>query len=154
MAYGWAAIEGLFYVRGGKAVPYEQNQGLPGHIGDIYQDSTGTLWLATYGGGLFRFRDGRLKAITTKDGLPNNMLLSILDDGKGNLWVSSNQGIFRLSLKELNDFADGRISSISPVSYGVAEGMRSSECNGGSPGGWKTTGRADMVSHPARRGGD
>ena len=80
------AIEGLFYVRGGKAVPYDQNQSLPGHIVDIYQDSTGTLWLATYGGGLFRFRDGRLKAITTKDGLPNNMLLRILEDGKGNLW--------------------------------------------------------------------
>ena len=62
-----------------------------------------------------------------------------MEDGKGNLWVSSNQGIFRLSLKELNDFADGKISSILPVSYGVAEGMRSSECNGGNPGVWKTT---------------
>jgi PAS domain S-box-containing protein len=88
---------------------------------------------------LFRFRDGRLKAITTKDGLPNNMLLRILEDGKGNLWFSSTHGIFRLSLKELNDFAEGRISSLLPVSYGVAEGMRSSECNGGSPGVWKTT---------------
>jgi signal transduction histidine kinase len=133
------AIEGLFYVRGGKAFLYEQNRSLPGHMVDIYQDSTGTLWLATYGGGLFRFRDGRLKAITTKDGLPNNMLHCILEDGKGNLWVSSNQNIFRLSLKELNDFAEGRISFILPVSYGIAEGMRSSECNGGSPGIWKTT---------------
>ena len=133
------AIEGLFYVGDGKAVPYHQNQSLPGHISDIYQDSTGTLWLATYGGGLFRFRDGRFKAITTKDGLPNNMLLRILEDGTGNLWFSSTHNIFRLSLKELNDFADGRISSILPVSYGVAEGMRSSECNGGSPGVWKTT---------------
>ena len=145
-----AAIEGLFYVRGGKAFWYEQNRSLPGHIRDIYQDSTGTLWLATYGGGLFRFRDGRLKAITTKDGLPNNMLLSILDGGKGNLWVSSNQNIVRLSLKELNDFADGRISSILPVSYGVAEGMRSSECNGGSPGGWIT--RDGRIWFPTLRG--
>ena len=88
---------------------------------------------------MFRFRDGRLKAITTKDGLPNNMLLRIREDGKGNLWFSSTHSIFRLSLKELNDFADGKISSILPVSYGVAEGMRSSECNGGSPGVWKTT---------------
>jgi hypothetical protein len=134
-----AAIEGLFYVRGGQALLYEQNRSLPCNTRDIYQDSTGTLWLATYGGGLLRFRDGRLKAITTKDGLPNNMLLGIQEDGNGNLWVSSNRNIFRLSLKELNDFADGRISSILPVSYGVAEGMRSSECNGGSPGGWKTT---------------
>ncbi|MFZ0962371.1 MAG: two-component regulator propeller domain-containing protein, partial [Terriglobia bacterium] len=134
-----AAIEGLFDVRGGKAFLYAPNRSLPGHIVDIYQDSTGTLWLATYGGGLFRFRDGRLKAITTKDGLPNNMLLRIREDGEGNLWFTSTRNIFRLSLKELNDFAEGRISSILPVSYGVAEGMRSSECNGGSPGVWKTT---------------
>jgi signal transduction histidine kinase len=133
------ASEGLFRVRGGKASLYEQNRSLPGQTIDLYQDSAGTLWFPTYGRGLFRFRDGRLKAITTKDGLPNNMLDRVLEDGKGNLWVSSNQGISRLSLKELNDFADGKISSILPVSYGVAEGMRSSECNGGSPGIWKTT---------------
>ena len=145
-----AAVEGLFYVRGGRAFLHEQNRSLPGHISDIYQDSTGTLWLATYGGGLFRFRDGRLKAITTKDGLPNNMLLRILEDGKGNLWFSSNQNIFRLSLQELNDFAAGKISSILPVLYGIAEGMRSSECNRGSPGGWKT--RDGRIWFPTLRG--
>jgi len=71
--------------------------------------------------------------------LPNDMLLRMMDDGKGNLWASSNHNIFRLSLKELNDFADGKISSILPVTYGIAEGMRTSECNGGNPGIWKTT---------------
>ena len=121
---------------------------------DVSQDSTGTLWFSTDGRGLYRFRDGRFKAITTKDGLPSNDIGPVREDGKGNLWVGSNQGIFRLSLKELNDVADGKISSISPVSYGVAEGMRSSECNGGNPGVWQTTRRADMVSYRARRGGD
>jgi len=132
-------LEGLRYVRGSKSVTYDRKQGLSSNIvSDIHQDSTGTLWIATYGGGLNRLRDGRFKAITTKDGLPNNMLLGILDDSNGNLWLSSNQGIFRLSLKEFNDFADGKISSIAPVSYGVAEGMRSTESNDGSPAGWQT----------------
>jgi signal transduction histidine kinase/sugar lactone lactonase YvrE len=132
-------IEGLWYMRGGKTVLYGKQQGLHDHIGDIHQDSTGTLWVASYGGGLARLRDGRLKVITTKDGLPDNIVLGILEDDQGNLWLSSNHGIFRLSLKELNDFADGKISSISPVAYGVAEGMRSTESGGGSPGSWKTT---------------
>ncbi len=145
-----AALEGLFEVRGGKAFLYAPNRSLPGHIVDIDQDSSGTLWLATYGGGLFRFRDGRWKAMTTKDGLPNNMLLRILEDGEGNLWFTSTRNIFRLSRKELNDFAEGRISSLLPVSYGVAEGMRSSECNGGSPGGWKT--RDGRIWFPTLRG--
>ncbi len=133
-------LEGLRYMRGGKTVTYDHKQGLSSNaVNDIHQDSTGTLWVATYGGGLNRLRDGRLKAITTKDDLPDNLLLGMLEDGEGNLWFVSNQSIFRVSLKELNDFADGRISSVLPVSYGVAEGMRSTESNGGSPGGWKTT---------------
>jgi len=128
--------QGLRYMRGGKMVLYEQT--LP-TVPDLHQEPTGTLWLATYGGGLKRFRNGKFKAITTKDGLPNDMLITILEDGKGNLWVGSDHNIFRLSLKELNDFADGSIASISSVSYGAAEGMRTSECNAGSPGAWKTT---------------
>ena len=130
-----ASSKGLEHVRGDETVLYKQKLS---SVPDIHQDSTGTLWIAEYGGGLFRFRDGRFKAITTKDGLPNNLPVAILGDGNGNLWVSSDHNIFRLSLKELNDLADGRVASISPVSYGIAEGMRNSECNSGSPGAWKT----------------
>lgn len=126
-------------MRGGKPFLYEQTRNLPALVISLYQDSTGTLWLLSYGRGLFRFRDHQLKAITTKDGLPNNTLLRAVEDGKGNLWVSSNLGIFRLGLKELSGFADGKIPSVLPVSYGLGEGMRSSECNGGTPGVWKTT---------------
>jgi len=133
-------LDGLRCMRGSKIVTYDQKQGLSSNsVYDIHQDSTGTLWVATYGGGLNRFRDGRFKAITTQDGLPDNLLLGLLEDGEGNLWFSSNQSVFRLSLKELNDFADGKISFLSPVSYGAAEGMRSTESNGGSPGGWITS---------------
>jgi len=139
--------QGLQYMRGGNTVLYKQGL-FP--VPDVYQDSTGTLWLANYGGGLIRFRDGRFKAITTKDGLPNDTPVAILEDGQGHLWVSSDRNIFRLSLKELNDFAEGRVRSISPVSYGVAEGMRSSECNAGSPGGWKT--RDGRLWFPTVRG--
>jgi signal transduction histidine kinase/ligand-binding sensor domain-containing protein len=133
-------LEGIRYMGGSKAVRYDQKQGLSSNsVYDIHQDSTGTLWVATYGGGLNRLKDGRLKAITVKDGLPDNLLLGMLEDGVGNLWFISNQSIFRLSLEELNDFADGKISFISPVTYGAAEGMRSTESNGGSPGGWKAS---------------
>jgi len=144
-------LAGLRYIRGGKIVTYDRKQGLSSNsVYDIHQDSTGTLWVATYGGGLNRFRDGRFKAITTQDGLPDNLLLGLLEDGEGNLWFSSNQSVFRLSLKELNDFADGKISFLSPVSYGAAEGMRSTESNGGSPGGWIT--RDGRIWFPTLRG--
>jgi signal transduction histidine kinase/ligand-binding sensor domain-containing protein len=128
-----ASPRGLERVRGDDTVLYEQNLS---SVPAMDQDPTGTLWIADYGRGLFRLRDGRLKAITTRDGLPNNLPVAILRDG-ADLWISSDHNILRVGLEQLNDLADGRASSISPVSYGLAEGMRTSECNSGSPGAWK-----------------
>jgi PAS domain S-box-containing protein len=126
-------LQGLWHVRDGKAGLYNHEQGLANDaVYDVLRASDGNLWVATYGGGLNRFRDGNFKAITSKEGLPNNMLVR-LHEQRGQLWISSNQDIFRLDLKQLNDFLDGRVSSILPVSYGIAEGMRSSESNQGSP---------------------
>jgi len=126
-------LQGLWRVRDGKADLYNHEQGLANDaVYDVVSDSSGSLWVATYGGGLNRFRDGHFKAITSKEGLPNNMLVQV-HEYRGQLWVSSNQDIFRLDLKQLNDFLDGRVSAILPVTYGIAEGMRSSECNQGSP---------------------
>jgi len=144
-------LAGLRYMHGSKILTYDQNQGLSSNsVYDIHQDSTGTLWVATYGGGLNRFRNSRFKAITTQNGLPDNLLLGLLEDREGNLWFSSNQSVFRLSLKELNDCADGEISFLLPVSYGTAEGMRSTESNGGSPGAWIA--RDGRIWFPTLRG--
>jgi len=90
------------------------------------------LWIGTYGGGLNRFRDGRFTVYTTDHGLPDNVIYQILDDGQGNLWMSSNRGIFRISKKELNEFARGKITSVASAVYGTADGMKSAECNGGN----------------------
>jgi signal transduction histidine kinase len=116
--------------------------GIPGdQVLSFYEDRTGSLWIGTDGGGLRRFKDGRFTAITVRDGLHDNrtfQLLSDTDDDSGDLWVSSNRGIFRINLRELNDFADGHRPAVTSFAYGVADGMLSRECNGASPGGWKT----------------
>ncbi len=53
-------LAGLRYMRGSEIVTYDQKQGLSSNsVYDVHQDSTGTLWVATYGGGLNRFRDWR-----------------------------------------------------------------------------------------------
>jgi signal transduction histidine kinase/ligand-binding sensor domain-containing protein len=142
-----ASSKGLELLRGDETVLNERNLS---SVPDIHQDSTGTLWIAEYGGGLIRFQDGRFVAITTKEGLPNNLPVAILGDGNGYLWVSTDHNILRISLKDLNDLADGRADSISPVSYGIAEGMRASECNSGSPGAWQSEG--GQIWFPTLRG--
>jgi PAS domain S-box-containing protein len=110
-----------------------------GDVTSIYEDQQGALWLGTLGAGLQRFKDGRFTTYTAASGLPDDLMYAVLEDGRGNLWMSCNKGIFRASKKELEDFAAGRIRSIAGVSYGLTDGMKTPECNGGNePAAWKT----------------
>lgn len=60
-------------------------------------DST-ILWIGTFGSGLCRFdkRTGRCRRLTTKDGLPNNVIYAALPDRYGALWIATNQGLGRM----------------------------------------------------------
>ncbi len=104
----------------------------------LHEDSEGTLWIGTNGGGLNRMKDGKLTAYTTSHGLLDDVVYRILEDGRNNLWLSCRKGVFHIAKKELDDFANGRITSIAPVAYGTADGMMTRECSGGGdPAGWR-----------------
>jgi ligand-binding sensor domain-containing protein len=132
-------VGGMSRFREGKFTNYTTEDGLShNYVRAIHQTPDGALWIGTYGGGLNRFKDGRFTPITTKDGLFDNIVSRILEDERGNFWMSCNRGIYRASWRELNDFADGKSASVSCVAYNAADGMASSETNGGGqPAGWK-----------------
>lgn len=112
--------------------------GLPGtHIRTIYEDEDGTFWFGTYDSGLSRFKDGKFTNYSSRNGLYSDGVFQIIEDGRGNFWMSSNQGIYRVSKQQLNDFADGKLSAITSVSYGKSDGMLNIEANGGKPSGIK-----------------
>ncbi|MBK9629521.1 MAG: hypothetical protein IPO62_00395 [Saprospiraceae bacterium] len=54
------------------------------------------LWIATKGGGLNRLdkKSGDYFHLTQKEGLPDNVVYGILTDEQGNIWGSTNKGIF------------------------------------------------------------
>lgn len=56
------------------------------------------IWVCTKGGGLNRLNKttGDFIHITTKDGLPDDVVYGLLPDDDGNLWGSTNRGIFCL----------------------------------------------------------
>jgi PAS domain S-box-containing protein len=131
---------GLNRMIDGKFTAYGVKQGLSNPVvWAILGEPDGTLWLGTNGGGLDRFKDGKFVSYTTKDGLFDDAVFQTLQDSSGNLWMSSNKGIFRASLRDLNEFADGKTHWITTVAYGTSDGMKSKECNGGfQPAGCKT----------------
>jgi signal transduction histidine kinase len=65
----------------------------------IREDAAGVLWIGTHGGGLNRFdpESGRFTHFTEKEGLANNVVLGILPDGHGDLWLSTGKGISRFT---------------------------------------------------------
>lgn len=54
------------------------------------------LWICTQGGGLNRLdkQSGDFFHLTVQDGLPDDVIYGIVADNDGNLWGSSNKGIF------------------------------------------------------------
>ena len=137
----FGTYSGLAHLKDGKMQSWTENEGLVGnHIRTIYEDAENTLWIGTYESGLSRFKDGKFTNYTTANGLFSNGVFQILEDAHGNFWMSSNQGIYRVSRRQLNDFADGKISAITSTFFGKSDGMLNRECNGGrSPAGIKAS---------------
>jgi signal transduction histidine kinase/ligand-binding sensor domain-containing protein len=131
---------GLTRYADGHFKSYTEQDGLASdHIRTLYEDAEGILWIGTYDGGLGRFKDGRFTRYTTNEGLFNNGVFQIIEDERGYFWMSCNKGIYSVARQELNDFAAGKIRSITSIAYGKKDGLLSVECNGGrQPAGWKT----------------
>jgi signal transduction histidine kinase/ligand-binding sensor domain-containing protein len=130
---------GLSRFNQGTFTSYTTRDGMSnGYVRAIVEEPDGALWLGTYGGGLNRFKNGRFTPVTIKDGLFDDFVSRILEDDRGNFWMLGNRGIFSVKRAELNDFADGRVGSITSIAYGIDDGMMSSEGEGNAqPAGWR-----------------
>lgn len=88
------------------------------------------VWIGTLGGGLMRWKpNGEIARIHVKDGLWDNRLYALLRDDAQNLWIASSKGIFRVSERQLNEFADGRAASVTSIPF--TTGQLRFECRSG-----------------------
>ncbi|MEK6337568.1 MAG: two-component regulator propeller domain-containing protein, partial [Acidobacteriota bacterium] len=123
---------GLALIENGKISAFTTADGLASnYIRSLYEDSDRVLWIGSYDGGLTRFKDGKFSHFTMNEGLSSDGVFCILEDNRGWLWMNSNQGIYRIRRQELNDFADGKMISLSSIAYNKQDGMLSTEGNGG-----------------------
>jgi len=131
--------EGIARWKDEKFVAYDEKDGLAGNqVRALFEDESGALWIGTYDSGLSRFKDGKFTTFNKENGLFSNGVFQILTDEQDNFWMSSNQGIYRVSRAELNNFAEGNLKFITPVSFGKSDGMFNTEANGGGqPAGLK-----------------
>ena len=128
----WISTDnGLCQFSNGKLKNFTAEIGYPIHADTFYEEND-ILWIGTEGHGLFRYKEGKFVTCRAKDGLFDDSVFSILDDGQGNFWMTSNKGIFRAARQDLIDFAAGKIQVIKSVSYGIADGLKNNESSGGA----------------------
>lgn len=131
-------LNGLSRLRDGRISTYTSKDGLSGDvITALAEDSNGRLWVGTKGDGLSYYANGAFRSLHRQD-LPQ-MVDSVLEDDRGNLWLSSVHGITRVASASL--IFCGLSSKCNPgaVAYGRSDGMPTEETSSiGHPAAWKT----------------
>ncbi|WP_080055324.1 ATP-binding protein [Spirosoma aerolatum] len=88
---------------------------------DVQQDEVHSdwLWIGSFQGLIgFNKRTGRYRRFTTRQGLPDNTVYSILPDRQGYLWLSTNRGLCRFHPR-----------SQTTLSIGLSDGLPGEEFN-------------------------
>ncbi len=97
----------------------------------FHEDADGTIWMAS-DRGLLRWRNGKLQALGLAQGLPIDTLFQVVDDGVGSLWLTSNRGVMRVRRADADAVLAGTKAQLSVDHFGEADGLASSQCNGGA----------------------
>src|SRR6185295_9732057 len=93
----------------------DQSKGLLSKaIRALYLDPEGTLWIGTADAGLSRWKNGRVTNFSSRQGLPDNNVLQILEDDTGRLWFGTSGGIACVSKVRLEEVATGKTQVIYP----------------------------------------
>lgn len=89
-------------------------------IYDIFQDDKGNIWLASFGGGLFKvigdfvlFQTPEFEIFSRSNNrFPSDLLLDIEDDAQNNLWILTEEAIVKFNTESNEAETFGQIQSV------------------------------------------
>lgn len=87
--------------------PTEQET--PSQIGQyvgLFQDSKGNLWFQTLEKGVAKYDGNELVYLTTREGLPSNRIVDIIEDRSGNLWFGTGAGISKYDGNTFRNYSE------------------------------------------------
>ncbi|MGV9013733.1 MAG: ligand-binding sensor domain-containing protein [Flavobacteriales bacterium] len=93
--------------------------GMDAEVNRIFQDSKGRYWFGT-NTGAYRYDGKQLVRFTTKDGMTQDQVLDIQEDGAGNIWFStSGFGVDRADGQQITAYKVGEDGSpVVPIGTG------------------------------------
>jgi signal transduction histidine kinase len=92
---------------------------------DVFEDAEGVVWLGT-SAGLSRFADGRMTSIGSAQGLPGDRVWSIVEDLKGDFWLSLDRGIVRVTRSDIAHAIASRSHRMPYQMYDPKDGLAGS----------------------------
>jgi ligand-binding sensor domain-containing protein/signal transduction histidine kinase len=107
----WIGTEQGEVLKGGGqrfSIPSEARELAGRAIRALHEDTAGRLWIGTEGNGLACLFRGTCLRCDAEHGLPNNLVVGIQEDDKGNLWLETGKGICVVSQADVELFASGR----------------------------------------------
>ena len=72
----------------------------------VFQDSKEIFWFQTLEKGVAKYDGNKLVYLTTKNGLPSNRIVGIIEDKKGNLWLGTGAGISKFDGKTFTNYSE------------------------------------------------
>ena len=63
------------------------------NVQDVIEDSNGSIWFATNGGGTVRYDGETFDTLTTKDGLAHNNISKIYESANKDIWFATESGV-------------------------------------------------------------
>jgi signal transduction histidine kinase/DNA-binding response OmpR family regulator len=127
--------EGLHRIENDRHRVFDRADGLPvSEVRALHRDSSGGLWLGTYGGGLVHFDGREFRSLDQRHGLADNAISSIVADDFGALWMSCNRGIQRVLVSDLEAFLNGTIDMVPSLLLGTQHGLDNPEAVGAHSG--------------------
>lgn len=124
-----------------------EGQGLPSdHVWEMLEDEEGVMWMAGPRG-VVRFPRETARSIargqgippghetapfvfTSRHGLPELAINSLVEDGRGHLWLGGDLGLYRVPHADFRSVARGRSPGLSMETIRASDGLPADETNG------------------------
>jgi len=131
----WVATEaaGLFIVGANGTRRLSPADGLPGDgwVLAIHEDSRGVIWLGS-DDGMAAWHDGKLVSLAHLGGALRETILQILEDDAHHIWLTTNKGVMTVARSALDAVLAGGTEKPEFIVYGLADGLRTAEFDGGN----------------------
>lgn len=95
----------------------------------LWEDGEEELWAGT-GQGIARLGPESVHWVTTRHGLPDDVVNGLIEDAVSNFWIGTDRGLHRVPREDLEAVIDGRRPRLSLVNYGLEEGLPRLETHG------------------------